>query len=107
MRSGLLAAAPGVVALGLATAAIVDEKSEPPAATVTAPAPALPSFAALVDRVDGTVARIDARRGPDQPPFGNGRRTATGAAFLIDDRGHLVTNAHVIDRARSSTVRFG
>jgi S1-C subfamily serine protease len=53
------------------------------------------------------VARVDARRGADQPPFGNGRRVATGAAFLIDDDGHIVTNAHVVDRARTATVRFG
>jgi S1-C subfamily serine protease len=57
--------------------------------------------------VDGAVARIDARRGPDDPPFGNGRRVATGAAWLVDDDGHVVTNAHVVDRARSASLRFG
>ena len=61
-------------------------------------APAAPlSFAELYDRVDGVVARVDARRAAEDPPFDNGRRVATGAAFLVDDEGHLVTNAHVVD----------
>ena len=106
-----LASAPGVLALALATLALLNANDTPvsapaPTPTVT-PAVAEPSFAELYDRVEGAVARIDARRGPDDPPFGNGRRVATGAAWLVDDDGHVVTNAHVVDRARSASLRFG
>ncbi|CAA9465859.1 MAG: HtrA protease/chaperone protein [uncultured Solirubrobacteraceae bacterium] len=109
-RHIVLAAAPGVLALALATIALLDTDGAP----VSAPAPMAtvapadePSFADLYARVDGAVARIDARRGPDAPPFGNGRRVATGAAWLFDDDGHVVTNAHVVERARSASLRFG
>jgi putative serine protease PepD len=112
LRHPLAAVAAGVVAVALAIVALARSEDETPvaprAATVRAePSRSLPSFAELVDRVDGAVARIDARRGPEDPAFSNGRRVATGAAFLLDRDGHLVTNAHVVDRARSASVRFG
>lgn len=113
LRQLALAASPGVLALALATIALLDADGDSisgPAAGAPAAAEqssAEPSFADLYDRVDGAVARVDARRGPDDPPFGNGRRVATGAAWLVDDDGHLVTNAHVVDRARSVSLRFG
>lgn len=108
----LLAASPGVAALVVAVIALEREPEEPARAAVTGPAAAtqsaaLPSFRELYERVDGVVARVDARRGPEDPPFGNGRRDAIGAGFVIDARGHMVTNAHVIDRARTVSVRFG
>ena len=101
----LLASAPGVAALIVAIVAL--------ARTDDAPAPApravetAPGLRELYAKVDGVVARVDALRGPDDPPFANGRRDAIGAAFVIDARGHMVTNAHVVDRARTATVRFG
>jgi S1-C subfamily serine protease len=33
--------------------------------------------------------------------------TATGSGFLIDDEGHIITNAHVVDGAKSVTVQLG
>jgi putative serine protease PepD len=96
--------APGVAALVIAVIALARSGGEE-----QVPLPAresAPTFRELYDRVDGAVARIDARRGPQDPPFGNGRRDAIGAAFLIDDEGHVVTNAHVVDRARTATLRF-
>jgi S1-C subfamily serine protease len=33
--------------------------------------------------------------------------TATGSGFLIDEEGHLITNAHVVDGAKSVTVQLG
>ena len=113
LRHPAAVAAPGVVALALAGVALTrtadddDQPAPPPAAAAQAPQGAPPSFAELVDRVDGAVARLDARRGPNDPPFSNGRRVATGAAFLVDREGHLVTNAHVVDGARTASVRFG
>src|SRR5688500_15385169 len=95
----IAAAAPGVVALVLATVALIDEDEAErvdvsartgtvtaPADTATTPrvAAAPLSFAELYDRVDGVVARVDARRAAEDPPFDNGRRVATGAAFLVD-----------------------
>ncbi len=110
LRHPLAVAAPGVAALVLALVALgrddggerrVEVRTSGAAARATAP-----SFRELYDRADGVVARVEARRGPQDPPFGNGRRTATGAGFLIDGDGHVVTNAHVVDGARSATLRF-
>ena len=33
--------------------------------------------------------------------------TATGSGFLIDDEGHILTNAHVVEGAKSVTVQLG
>ena len=113
----LAAAAPGVLALVLATIALVGNTEEAPerldvstvagSGSPSGPASRSLTLAELYDRVDGVVARVDARRTAEDPPFGNGRRIATGSAFLVDDEGHLVTNAHVVDKARKATVRFG
>ena len=110
--SFLRAAAPGLVALVVATVALVRSGDDAPAPAPPSAAPAQAGspalgFRELYERVDGVVARVDARRGPQDPPFGNGRRVATGAAFLVDDEGHIVTNAHVVDGARTVTLRFG
>ena len=103
----LLAAAPGVAALVVAVIALDRAGDEDRTVVRAAPAASPLSFNELYDRVDGVVARVDARRGPQDPPFSNGRRVATGAGFVMDGDGHLVTNAHVVDRARTATVRFG
>jgi putative serine protease PepD len=40
-------------------------------------------------------------------PFGGARTsTAVGSGFVLDEAGHIVTNAHVVDGAESVTVRF-
>jgi S1-C subfamily serine protease len=119
MRSHLLAAAPGVAALAVALVALGQDEGAGTTRTVTvAGAPATGgaggadrtgTLAAteLFARVEGAVARLDARRPPGAAPFGNGRRSATGTAWLLDRRGHLVTNAHVVEGATRATVRFG
>jgi S1-C subfamily serine protease len=40
-------------------------------------------------------------------PFGGEHETATGSGFVLDRRGDILTNAHVVDGAQSVTVRFG
>jgi S1-C subfamily serine protease len=40
-------------------------------------------------------------------PFGSERGVGTGSGFVLDRRGNILTNAHVVDGARKVTVRFG
>jgi putative serine protease PepD len=40
-------------------------------------------------------------------PFGREQGTATGSGFVVDTRGDILTNAHVVDGASKVTVRFG
>jgi S1-C subfamily serine protease len=58
------------------------------------------------------VAFIQAESAPRSPspfnPFGGGGGgTATGSGFLIDDQGHILTNAHVVNGADHITVKLG
>ena len=41
--------------------------------------------------------------GPQQSSGG----TATGSGILMDEAGHILTNAHVVDNSSSVTVKFG
>jgi putative serine protease PepD len=40
-------------------------------------------------------------------PFGSERGVATGSGFVLDRRGDILTNAHVVHGARKVTVRLG
>jgi S1-C subfamily serine protease len=40
-------------------------------------------------------------------PFGRSQATATGSGFVLDRRGDILTNAHVVGGARKVTIRFG
>jgi S1-C subfamily serine protease len=40
-------------------------------------------------------------------PFGSSKETATGSGFVLDKKGNILTNAHVVDGAQRVTVRFG
>ena len=40
-------------------------------------------------------------------PFGRSQATATGSGFVLDRRGDILTNAHVVDGAGKIAVRFG
>jgi S1-C subfamily serine protease len=40
-------------------------------------------------------------------PFGSSQATATGSGFVLNSRGDILTNAHVVDGANRVTVRFG
>jgi putative serine protease PepD len=41
---------------------------------------------------------------PGFGPFGDGQRRSQGSGFVLDDEGHVVTNAHVVQGASSVTV---
>src|SRR4051794_19493696 len=59
-------------------------------------------------RVAPGVAFISASGAPATTPFGGQEQSsATGSGFLIDGKGHVVTNDHVVEGARRFTVRFG
>jgi S1-C subfamily serine protease len=57
------------------------------------------------------VVQVEATRGPQEAPldpFGEGGGgIATGSGFVIDEDGHIVTNAHVVDGAESVQVTLG
>ncbi|HEY7076767.1 MAG TPA: trypsin-like peptidase domain-containing protein [Solirubrobacteraceae bacterium] len=63
----------------------------------------------IYDRAAGSVAFITSQiREASQNPFGGVQSgTATGSGFVIDPKGLIVTNAHVVDGATSITVKLG
>jgi S1-C subfamily serine protease len=61
-------------------------------------------------KVDGPgVVFIQAKVGDQSTsPFGTGQTgTATGSGFVIDTKGNILTNAHVVEGASQIAVRFG
>src|SRR5262249_57243098 len=94
-----------------------------PSAPVQTPtAVALPSLAPLVDSVKAAVVNVDVtsrveREDPGDDPFeqffGRGRRDprgqvrqGAGSGFVIDHRGYILTNNHVVEGAFNIRVRF-
>lgn len=63
----------------------------------------------IYEKSGPAVAFIEAEQTQTSGVFGvppqNG--SATGSGFLVDDAGHILTNAHVVDGSDSITVRFG
>src|SRR4051794_15593695 len=87
-----------------------------PTATSTSDAPVTQAVAAkgltarqIYDRAAGSVAFITSqiRQASDNPFGGVQSGTATGSGFVIDSKGLIVTNAHVVDGATSITVKLG
>jgi S1-C subfamily serine protease len=66
----------------------------------------------IYDRYASGVAFVQAEvertaRGPLDLLPGEQRSTASGSGFLIDDDGHLITNAHVVQGAEQVEVQLG
>jgi S1-C subfamily serine protease len=106
------AASVGLVVGALAVAGVIDDDRP-------APAPASrPVEVAAVDEPDATVADIyrrvspavvfvQANSGRGRLPFPGGGQAASGSGFVVDHRGFIVTNEHVVDGANQFRVRFG
>jgi S1-C subfamily serine protease len=69
-----------------------------------------PSVSEIYERTSPGVAFVSSERAPRPPtllrPFGGGGR-ATGSGFVIDEEGHLLTNAHVVAGADRVEVALG
>ena len=69
-----------------------------------------PTIGAIYKRVSPGVAFIQAKiTQQTSNPFGlpdQGQGIATGSGFVLDTRGYIVTNAHVVDGASNVTVAF-
>jgi putative serine protease PepD len=119
--SGLLGAlVVAVVFAALAVGGAFESDSAPtaaegPAATTTvpdnsaeAPAPvqSATNVAALYERVRPGVVSIEVRQGPAPADPLEPGRGGSGSGFLIDDKGFILTNQHVVDEADRVTVRF-
>ncbi|MGZ5356847.1 MAG: S1C family serine protease [Solirubrobacterales bacterium] len=80
-----------------------------PATTATATNSDSDSVADIYERVSPGVVFVSARGGNGSLPFDGegGGQAASGSGFVIDTKGHIVTNDHVVEDANSYTVRFG
>ncbi len=93
------------------TVAATGSTDAAPARTVPAADGAL-SAGDIYDRDGGAVAYIEAQQkqtasaSPFEPMPQQGG-TATGSGFLIDNEGHILTNAHVVDGSSNVTVQMG
>jgi putative serine protease PepD len=69
------------------------------------------SVSAIYQKVSPGVAFIEAKSGGGGAnpldPTGGGGQEASGSGFLIDTKGRVVTNDHVVEGAGSYTIRFG
>lgn len=113
-RSWLAAAAvSGIVsaftvsALLVATGTIADDDDD--RASVRGVPSSRTGLREMYERARRGVVLVDARRPGVPPPTGRPRRgdgVATGSGFVIDDRGHVVTNDHIIAGRREVSVGF-
>ncbi len=109
---GLVAIATGLVqGNSTTTTTTVASTGSPPLHTEAAAASGL-TAGAIYNRDGGSVAYIEAQEKstPSASPFDPAPQqggTATGSGFLIDNDGHILTNAHVVDGASSVTVKLG
>lgn len=61
----------------------------------------------VYDRANPSTVEITVTtQAPEEGPMGSGTTQAQGSGFVYDTSGHVITNAHVVDGARSARVRF-
>jgi len=108
LAAGLVAALTLGVGLGASAFAVLDDSgttivrqvtvagSEPVAAGEL-------STATIYTRASKAVVEIAARGGSG---FGGSQGTAQGSGFVVDEKGHIVTNQHVVAGATSISVSF-
>jgi S1-C subfamily serine protease len=118
------AAAVGLVIAILSVAGVLDDlgngdrqtvvTTPPPSSTIDAAPDTAPPGSAPTDvsgiyaRVAPGVAFISASGTAAATPTGGGdQSSASGSGFLIDGKGHVVTNDHVVEGAGRFSVRFG
>jgi S1-C subfamily serine protease len=120
LAGGLVVAVAGWIAIA---AGWIQSDSDSSATNALAPAPLAQPAAdsgggkgltvhQIYQQDSSGVAFIQAESAPRSPspfnPFGGGGGgTATGSGFLIDDQGHVLTNAHVVNGADHITVKLG
>ena len=66
--------------------------------------PPLPNFASVVAKVKPAVVAITTEVEINNPFFGRSIQEGAGSGWIIDSDGHIVTNNHVINGARTITV---
>jgi S1-C subfamily serine protease len=108
IAAGWIEADAGGAASTVASTATTDAA---PAQTQPAAGEAL-SAGDIYNRDGDAVAYIEAeqKQAPSASPFDplpQQGGTATGSGFLIDDQGHILTNAHVVGGSSEVTVRMG
>jgi S1-C subfamily serine protease len=105
-----------VLALSGALPDRVERIESPSAANTPAPSTNSPvanasadSVADIYSRVSSGVVFVSAAGGNGSLPFDGegGGQAASGSGFVIDAKGHIVTNDHVVENASRFTVRFG
>ena len=115
LLAGLAGALITMLLFAVLFAAGLFERSAPVPSTAAAPAAlggsSTTSAGRVYERAREGVVSVQARRtevsaSPLESPDGGGG-TATGSGFVLDDEGYVVTNAHVVDGARSVTIRPG
>jgi len=119
LLGGLVVAIAGLVALDAGWIDLDDEDAAPlAAAPLTKPAAGDSESGLTVNQIYNRSAsgvgfvRANAEPAAPEPfgPFGpqpRGDRIATGSAFVIDEDGHLLTNAHVVEGADDVQVTLG
>ena len=100
----------GVAAVGVWSAVDEDAPSSaaPVAATTTVTRPVAATGGSIADIYKQTitgVVTITAQTGSSDA-FGGGQATSTGSGWVLDAKGHIVTNQHVVDGASTVTVTF-
>jgi S1-C subfamily serine protease len=112
----------GLVVGALAVAGVIDDDqpaatrgtAAEPTATPRATSPAAPrtapaSVSEIYAQVSAGVVFVSVQGGNGQLGFEGpgGGQAASGSGFLIDRKGSIVTNQHVVEDSRNVTVRFG